>query len=498
MTSERRRLVLGTSWTLASTLVALLAGAVLNPVLVLYLGVDGYGIWASAIAVASLFGIAGDLGVSGALAKFVAEREGKPEGLGSLAGTAVAFGFGAGGAAGVALAIVSRFIGSYGSYTTFGLLLMIQAAQMPFNLATASLLGLLQGRRHFRRLALLTIVQSVGGLALALAFLLLGQGLVGIMVASVVTSILVFVMQVVLNRNDVIYHGVLAAKGDLKRLVPFGIQLTATNALSTLLYQVDIVALSIVTGNPVIVGTYALAVFITRASWIVPGSVSMTTYPVTSQYAAAKEWPRISRYLSTALLASVAIIGALASAFILFGRPLLRIFFGTASLGAYDLALVLLVGTGFLGAVRSVAPSIPAAGRPDIGLWISAAGAASLVVLSFGLSWLFGAGGAALAVSISFSFVACLLLWAIERYVLGPEGSHIEFKRVLLTSGAAVTASALSLLLALPDNARSDAAAAAVVIWAGIATMLGMASGGRETWGDFLRRPGQAAPERDG
>src|SRR2546422_3181415 len=155
MTSERRRLVLGTSWTLASTLVALLAGAILSPILVLYLGVDGYGIWASAIAVASLFGIVGDLGVSGALTKFVAEREGKPEGLGSLAGTAVVFGLGAGGVAGVALAIVSRFIGAYGSYTAFGLLLIIPAVQMPFGVATAPLLGLLQGRPPFLRVGLL-------------------------------------------------------------------------------------------------------------------------------------------------------------------------------------------------------------------------------------------------------------------------------------------------------------------------------------------------------
>ncbi len=498
MMSERRRLVLGTSWTLASTLVALLAGAVLNPILVLYLGVYGYGIWASAIAIASLFGIVGDLGVSGALTKFVAERKGKPEGLGSLAGTAVVFGLCAGGVAGVALAIVSRFIGSYGSYTTFGLLLEIQAAQMPFNLATASLLGLLQGRRHFRRLALLTMVQAAGGLALAIAFLFLGQGLVGVMVASVLTSILVFAMQVVLNRKDIAYRGVIAAKGDLQRLVPFGIQLTATNALSTLLYQVDIVALSIVSGNPATVGMYALAVFITRAFWIIPGSVSTTTYPVTSQYAAAREWPRISRYLSTALLASVAIIGALASAFILFGRPLLRLFFGPASLGAYDLALVLLVGTGFLGCLRSVASSIPAAGRPDIGLWISAAGAGSLVVLSLVLSSMFGALGAALAVCICFSFVAFLLVWAIERYVLRPVGTHIEFRKVLLTSGGAFIGSAVSLLLALPENAGTSAVAADMLIWTGIAAILGIVSGGRETWGDLLRRPEPASPGRDG
>src|SRR3989454_6757933 len=132
MTSERRRLVLGTSWTLASTLVALLAGAILSPILVLYLGVDGYGIWASAIAIASLFGIVGDLGVSGALTKFVAEREGKPEALGSHAGTAVVFGLCAGGVAGVALAIVSRFIAGYGSYKGLRPPLLLQTVQIAF------------------------------------------------------------------------------------------------------------------------------------------------------------------------------------------------------------------------------------------------------------------------------------------------------------------------------------------------------------------------------
>jgi len=77
--------VIGASWTLASTLVALVAGVILNPMLVLYLGVDGYGIWATAIAIASLIGLGGDLGVAGALTKFIAERRGQGEDIGSLA-----------------------------------------------------------------------------------------------------------------------------------------------------------------------------------------------------------------------------------------------------------------------------------------------------------------------------------------------------------------------------------------------------------------------------
>src|SRR6266705_6872421 len=109
MITERRRLLLGASWTLTATIVALAVGAVLNPVLVFYLHIDGYGIWASATAFASLFGLCGDIGVAGALTKFIAEHRGRNQDIESLAGTALVFGLTAGCAAGVALAILSLF-----------------------------------------------------------------------------------------------------------------------------------------------------------------------------------------------------------------------------------------------------------------------------------------------------------------------------------------------------------------------------------------------------
>src|SRR5256885_12683552 len=125
MITERRRLFLGTSWTFASTLVALVVGAILNPVLVFYLGVGGYGIWASAIAIASLFGLGGDLGVASALTKFIAERQGRNQGMESLVGSALIFGIFAGLAAGVGLALLAFFIGQDMAFNRFTLLLQL-------------------------------------------------------------------------------------------------------------------------------------------------------------------------------------------------------------------------------------------------------------------------------------------------------------------------------------------------------------------------------------
>src|SRR3989442_1599654 len=173
--SERRRLAVGTGWTLLSTLIALAVSAVLNPVIVLYLGVAGYGEWAAAVAVASLFGVGGDLGVAGALTKFTAERQGRQQDLGSLAGNALLFALLAGCAAGGVLAMLASVLARDLAYPDFAVLLQIQAAQMPINLGIASLLSLYQGRRMFRSLAVISILMVTGSFGLTIAFLTGGR-----------------------------------------------------------------------------------------------------------------------------------------------------------------------------------------------------------------------------------------------------------------------------------------------------------------------------------
>src|SRR2546426_7581329 len=255
MSSERRKLVLGATWTLTSTIVALAAGAIYNPALVFYAGVGGYGVWASAIAIASLFGIGGDLGVAGALTKFVAEGRGVRIGSESLAASALGFGFAAGCIAGLALAVLSLSMEGYVGYGPFPLLLQLQAVQMPFNMGATSLMAFLQGRREFRRLALFAIGQSVANLSVTLAFLGLGFGIPGVMLAGLLTSALLFLGLLVSSRRSLVYRDAQTFRGDVRRLVPFGLTLTATNALGTVIYQADVVVVSFLVRDPLIIGT---------------------------------------------------------------------------------------------------------------------------------------------------------------------------------------------------------------------------------------------------
>ena len=497
MSREHRRLVLGAIWTLSSTAVSLAVGIALRPIFVFYVGIEGYGTWAAALAIASLIGLVGDLGVGATLTRVAAERQGRNAEIGTLAASALLLAICMGALFGLILASLSGLIAQFLAFPGFGVLLLIQGIQMPINLGIAALAGLLQGRRRFRSLALFSIAQASGNLVLAVTFLAVGLGLFGLMLASLATSALVFGALVVHSRDLLRFSGLVAVGRDARQLLPFGLQLTGTNALSTILYHADIVVLSLFVADPAVIGTYALAVFVTRSLWIVPGSISVTTYPVVSEYRAAQDGKRVAAYLTTALVTSVAITGAFASGLVLFGRPLLGLLFGTAAVPAYELCLVLLFGTGALGSLRAVAPSIPGAGRPDIGLRISAPGASAVFALSLVFTVTSREVGTALAVSISFASVAALLVWAIHRYVLAPNRGRWKVRRIALTTAISLAATASATLVALPEKAEATNVLLGLALWTSTLAVLGLASGGRETWGRIFKRSRASAQGRD-
>src|SRR5207247_99422 len=114
------------------------------------------------------------------------------------------FGLAAGVTTGLTLGAVSLFFKSYGGYSNFGLLLALQALQMPFAMGSATLLGIFQGRRLFRPLALLTMFQSALGLVLTIGLLANGQGLIGVMIASASGAIAFFGILLALNCKSVV------------------------------------------------------------------------------------------------------------------------------------------------------------------------------------------------------------------------------------------------------------------------------------------------------
>ena len=464
--SERHRLIRGTSWTLVSTVVGIVIAVVSQPILVAFVGVDGYGVWASTIAIASLFSLGGDLGVASALPKLIAERRGRGQDEGTLAGSALLFALFTGSIAAGALAMCAPLVAGFVNFPNLTLLLRIQSLQMPFNFALGSLLALLQGGRNFRAYSLAATTLAVANLTLMAVFLLLGTGLPGVIAASLLATVGVFALMIFVYRKSVPFQGLSAFRRDIAVLVPFGVQLTLSIILSQIMYQIDLVLLSLWLRDPHVVGMYALGVFVTRLLWIIPGGISLTTYPVVSQYSAGREDRRLSAYIRTVLVGSIAVTGVLAAGIILLGRPALRIAFGSDAVPSYGLCLALLPGAAALGSVRSIAPAIPGAGRPDVAAWISGAGAALTLLLCLLLTAAVGAVGTAIGVSASFVFVSLALIWATQKFVVRAEARGSTFRRALpVALGVVVFCLAAVPFAAAETDSRSSLIAA--LVWCG-------------------------------
>ncbi len=409
---------MGTSWTMTSTIVGVIIGLVSRPVLVEFVGIDGYGVWASAIAVAAMFSLGGDLGVASALPKIVAERRSQRKDEGTIASSGLLFALFTGAIAGAALLLSSPFIGQRIAFPDFPLLLQIQSVQMPFNFGIGSLLALLQGGRSFRAYSLSTILLASANLVFMTLLLSLGAGLVGVMVASLLSTTLLFALLVVTYRKWLPVPNFRDLRADLTQLVPVGLQLTVSIFLSRIMYQVDVVILSFWTVDPTIVGSYSLAVFVARVLWILPGSIGLTTYPVVSEYFVQRDSRRLSAYLRTALT------------------------------------------------------------RPGVAVRISAAGAILTSIFSLLITPIAGSSGTAIAVSISFLWVSVALVWATDKYVLPREGRSQFYRKLGPVVAGAIVFSLAAIPFAAPES-DSWALVVAGVIWGAGSVALLIASGGR-------------------
>jgi len=131
-----------------------------------------------------------------------------------------------------------------------------------------------------------------------------------------------------------------------------------------------------------------------------------------------------------------------------------------------------------------------------VGLRVSIAGAALLLALSVPLIAVWGAAGAATAVTITFSFVAVLLLWSLQRYVLQPNRLAFHARRAAQTGLLAIALVGASLAFALaPKPTLETTLGAALVLLVGAFALLEI-SGGRRTWLSLIGRQSGDAADR--
>jgi O-antigen/teichoic acid export membrane protein len=415
--SERKRVLFGTGYAFLSTLVALTTAILLRPILVRLLGLEEYGVLVLATSLLGIAALASDLGFGAALTKFVAEETDEAQ-RSSLITTALTASFLA-ALASTAILLVLASIGD----SAFGLrglspLLSVLAWQVPFGFAVVTCLATLNGLRRMRAYGLGSIATSVLTFAIVAAFVGIGRTAVHAALGTVAAAAAGLLVLASTLRAHLSLPSLRFFRSSARRLVTFGIHLSATNAASVLLYQVDIVLLGWFTLDGVAIGYYSIAILLARALWILPASISLVGYPAISEYTKENRPARTRAFVDRAIRFSAGLVGLAVLGLLHFGPEVISGLFGDAALPAYAPLLVLLVGAGLLGVAKSVATGIASVGRPDLAFRIALVGLAASLGLNFVLIPAFGVSGAALATTTAYGLLAFLVVIYVRKLLV--------------------------------------------------------------------------------
>jgi O-antigen/teichoic acid export membrane protein len=176
-------------------------------------------------------------------------------------------------------------------------------------------------------------------------------------------------------------------------------------------YRLDLFILAFFAGVGK-VGLYALAVVIAQVVWLAPQAVSLVLLPGTaaeSDHARnsdrAAQGARIALWGSAAACLALAIVAWWA----------IPLVFGSAFAGSRTLLLVLLPGVWLLAPATVLASFIVGVGKPRANLMVASVAFAVTLVLDLALIPTWGATGAALASTASYSVSALLTVWVFLR-----------------------------------------------------------------------------------
>ncbi|MCK9247455.1 MAG: oligosaccharide flippase family protein [Solirubrobacteraceae bacterium] len=256
--------------------------------------------------------------------------------------------------------------------------------------------------------ALQAVVMLVAVAVLAVPFGLWGvlAGLVLSHAVPATVTLLQAAAQLSRRPEDGAEHG----RAFLTRAIGFGIKGYAANALQVLTYRVDIMILAGV-ASAASVGHYSVATSVTLTLLLLPQALNEMLYPrvaaLTAEQSADAAMQRYIVELKTVRHATLVVIAGsalLALALVLLVKPL----YGPAFGPAIELGLIRMPGVALLGVAGAMSAAFVGRGYPQYALY----GALLVVPVTMGLFGalipLWGATGAAVAATTSFtlSFLA--------------------------------------------------------------------------------------------
>ena len=431
MSRTKKDYINDVSFVLTSSSITLFLGFVLRTILGNFLGPSGLGLYTMVISIYMIAAVCGDMGLSAAIVKYIAEsrdeqRKVKVYATSSIISVLIL---------GLILSILF-LIGSVKIASFFGMpelvnLLKIIALIFPSLLINYVLLGLLNGLRRMKYYSITLIFQRMLGLLVTLILLYYGWDIKGAVIGLVISSIFTLILLTWGVKDFIIKIDLKEYYKSTTELLKFGVQIQLTNIISTTSAHLNILIIGyFLTSEDV--GIFAIALMFRDALLIIPYSIQKINYPTISEYYVKNQMMKIEKVINNSLKYTLLILAMFGMSVAFLIDEIIVILIRDEFLSSAILFKILLIGLVFYGPMVSVATTFSSIGRPDISLKISVVSIFINSILLLILTPLMGIEGAAVAISIHNVLISGLYVYLIKKK-LGIKVKFIDFSNVLRT-----------------------------------------------------------------
>ena len=422
ISKTKKKFAFDVGWVFASMLIIFILHFFQNPIVARFLGPDGLGLFSMVTMLASIVSLVAGFGISGAIVKYVAEYKDDKNKLHALVSSGLITMTFFGMSSSIVFFILSDTLAGVFNMPSLSFLLKIYAPIFPFLLISEVIIGLFNGLREMKYYSFINTFQGVLTFSFILAFLFIGFGVKGALVGTMLAVIASMGISAIVMRKF-IHFTISNYKKYTKKLTLFGSQLMLGNAINIINYQADTLLIAYFL-TPTDVGYYAAAVSLSRFFWRVPEAIHMVAYPTTSEYWAKNKFDSLNKIIDKSMKYSACLLLIVGLGVWFFAKEIIVFLFGQVFFPAVLPLRILVVGTVLFGIYKSIGGTLPAIGRPDLSLKITATVAIANVVLNISLIPRFGIAGAAIATISSFIILATLSIYFIIKLT----NVHIDAK----------------------------------------------------------------------
>jgi|Deesub1362A_J573_1020465.scaffolds.fasta_scaffold00115_88 stage V sporulation protein B len=396
----------------ASNLAVRVSGYIYRILMGRMLSTTEFGILNMALPIQYLVIILASSGIAPSIAKFVAEKKEDEKALKLVISSSLVYYSIIGLALGTVFFILSKPIGVYFFGTKEVIFpFKISALAMPFGFLISVYTGVFQGFMRMNYMAAVLIFQQIARIALAVIFTVISatatSAILGSTLGFIVAVPLAFILFWRLDQR--------LGNPDFKvfkEVFFFSLPVSATSISSFVLAYIDILLLGYFL-TPHDVGLYSAASPTSRLVLAFSVALYATLIPSISELRHKRNLKKIRMSIIYSYKISLAVLIPATTLSIIFSEKIISLLFGATYIEAAVPFRILVLGTAFLGIFTVNSGILQGLGKPKVPMRLLGITAGIDVVLNIILIPKLGIVGAAIASTLSFTFVGLLSIFLI-------------------------------------------------------------------------------------